>query len=228
VNTPRCLLATALLAMLPATVPALDITWPMTNVVVVDSPHGIPVDAIQSEPAGQPLLLGRPASAGAEKRFRPSLKDEALTFSGPQTSYVAGFWKNFRALTVEVDVTFDSVAKDQTLLRVTGVWEIRLLTGDGPPKLDLIGWRERLKPVAASLEGIKAGKKYVLKARMEADGTMTFESDAAGSATAKLGQPLAKAGTHPELYVGSSNPEKFIRPLQGKISRLRINAEVAP
>ncbi len=64
--------------------------------------------------------------------------------------------------------------------------------------------------------------------RCLADGTMTFESDAAGSATAKLGQPAAKGGTYPELFVGSSNPQKFARPLQGKISRLRINAEETP
>ena len=222
------LLATALLAVSPTTVPALDITWPMTTAVVVDSPQGIPVDAIQSEPAGQPLIFGRPAPEAAVKRFQPSLQDGALVFHGPHTSHVPEFWKNYRAFTVETDVTFDSVDKDQTLLRVTGCWEIRLLAEGVTPKLQFIGFREPLKPVAAVLEGnIEAGQKYALKARMEADGTMSFESDIAGSATATLGRPVADSNIYPELFVGSSNPESFSRPLQGSISRLRINAEEA-
>jgi hypothetical protein len=221
------LLATALLAVSPTTSPALDITWPMTTAVVVDSPQGIPVDAIQSEPAGQPLIFGRPAPEAANKRFQPSLQDGALVFHGPHTSHIPEFWKNYRAFTVETDVTFDSVGEDQTVLRVTGSWEIRLVTEGGAPKLQFIGFREPLKPLAASLDGIEAGKTYTIKARMEADGTMTIESEATGSASVMLGQPVANWNTYPELFIGSSNPENFVRPLQGKISRLRINAEDA-
>jgi hypothetical protein len=221
-------LATALLAVSPTTVPALDITWPMTTAVVVDSPQGIPVDAIQSQPAGQPLIFGRPAPEAAVKRFQPSLQDGALVFRGPHTSHVPEFWKNYRDFTVDVDVTFDSVDQDQTLLRVTGAWEIRLVNQGGVPKLQFIGFRDPLKPAAAVLEGnIEAGTKYALKARMEADGSMTFESDAAGSSFAALGRPIADFGIYPELFVGSSNPERFDRALQGKISRLRITVEEA-
>jgi hypothetical protein len=226
-TTTRILLTTALLGVLPATSPALDITWPMTAAVVVDSPQGIPVDAVQSEPAGQPLIFGRPAPEAAVKRFQPSLQDGALVFRGPHTSYVPEFWKNYRVFNVEIDVTFDSVGTDQTLLRLTGVCEIRLVTEGGSPKLQFIGFREPLKPVAASLDGIEAGKPYTFKARMEADGTMTVESEASGSASATLGRPVADFSTYPDLFVGSSNPENFIRPLQGRISRLRINAEDA-
>jgi hypothetical protein len=228
-TTTRLLLTTALVAVLPATSPALDITWPMTASVVVDGPQGIPTEAVQSEPAGQPLIFGRPAPEAAVKRFQPSLQDGALVFRGPQTSYVPEFWKNYRVFTVEIDVSFDSVGTDQTVLRVTNVWEIRLVTEGGSPKLQFIGFREPLKPVAATLEGnIEAGQKYSLKARMEADGSMSFESDIAGSATATLGRPVADFGTYPELFVGSSNPDKFIRALQGNISRLRISAKDAP
>jgi hypothetical protein len=224
-TTTRLLLTTALVAVLTATSPALDVAWPMTTSVVVDGPEGIPTEAVQSEPAGQPLIFGRPAPEAAVKRFQPSLQDGALVFRGALTSYVPEFWKNYRVFAVEIDVTFDSVGTDQTLLRVTNVWEIRLVTEGGSPKVQFIGFREPLKPVTATLEGIEAGKKYSLKARMEADGSMSFESDTAGSAAATLGRPVADFGTYPELFVGSSNPDKFIRPLQGSISRLRISAE---
>jgi hypothetical protein len=228
-KTTRILLALALVALQPATSPALDVSWPMTASVVVDSPQGIPVEAVQSEPAGQPLILGRPAPQAAVKRFQPAVQDGALFFRGPQTSHVPEFWKNYRGFTVEVDVAFDSVEADQTILRVTGCWEIRLVTEGGAPKLQFIGFREPLKPVAAVLEGsIEAGQKYTLKARMESDGSMSFESDTAGSATATLGRPIADFGTYPELFVGSSNPENFVRPVQGAISRLRLSAEDAP
>lgn len=228
-KTSRILLATALLAVLPTTTPALDVSWPMTASVVVDSPQDIPVEAVQSEPAGQPLILGRPAPEAAVKRFQPSLQDGALVFRGPMTSYVPEFWKNYRDFTVEVDVTFESVGTDQTVLRVTNVWEIRLVTEGGSPKLQFIGFREPLKPVTAALEGsIEAGQKYALKARMESDGSMTLESDSAGSAAATLGRPVADSHGYTELFVGSSNPDKFIRALQGSISRLRISAEEAP
>jgi len=131
--------------------------------------------------------------------------------------------------TVEVDVTFESVEADQTILRVTACWEIRLITEGGAPKLQFIGFREPLKPVAAPLEGsIEAGQKYAVKARMEADGSMSFESDIAGSATATLGRPVADSNVYTELFVGSSNRENFVRPLQGAISRVRITAEDAP
>jgi hypothetical protein len=226
-TTKHLLLATALLAVSPTTSPALDITWPMTTTVLVDSPQGVPVEAIQSEPAGQPLIFGRPAAGAAVNRFQPHLQDGALVFLGPQTSHVPEFWKNYRDFTVEIDVTFDSVEEDQTVLRVTGVWEIRLVNEGGATKLQFIGFREPLKPVAASLDGIEAGKPYTFKARMEADGTMTVESEASGSASATLGRPVADFSTYPDLFVGSSNPENFIRPLQGRISRLRINAEDA-
>ena len=186
------------------------------------------MEAIQSEPAGQPLIFGRPSPEAAVKRFQPSLQDGALVFSGPQTSHVPEFWKNYRDFTVEIDVTFDSVDNDQTLLRVTGCWEVRLLAEGVTPKLQFIGFRDPLKPVAAVLEGnIEAGQKYALKARMEADGTMSFESDIAGSAFAALGRPIADFGIYPELFVGSSNPERFERSLQGTISRLQIKAEEA-
>jgi hypothetical protein len=56
---------------------------------------------------------------------------------------------------------------------------------------------------------------------------MTIESEATGSASATLGRPVADFSVYPDLFVGSSNPENFIRPLQGRISRLRINAEEA-
>ena len=228
-KTTRLLLATALLAVLPTTTRALDITWPMTASVVVDSAQGIPVEAVQSEPAGQPLILGRPAPQAAVKRFQPAVQDGALVFRGPQTSHVPEFWKNYQGFTVEVDLTFESVDADQTILRVTGCWEIRLITEGGAPKLQFIGFREPLKPVAAVLEGrIEAGQKHALKARMEADGSMSFESDIAGSAAATLGRPVADSNVYPELFVGSSNPENFVRPLQGAISRLRISAEDAP
>ena len=224
-RSTRILLVTALVALLPTTTPALDITWPMNASVVVDSAQGIPVEAVQSKPAGQPLILGRPAPEAAVKRFQPVVRDGALVFRGPQTSHVPEFWKNYRAFTVEVDVTFESVDTDQTLLRVTGCWEIRLVTEGGAPKLQFIGMREPLDAVAAKLDGIEAGKKYALKARMETDGTMTLESDTAGSASATLGRPASDFSTYPELFVGSSNPEKFVRALQGSISRLRISAE---
>jgi hypothetical protein len=207
---------------------ALDISWPMTGTVTVDSAQGIPVEAVQSEPAGQPLILGRPAPATAVARFQPSLQDGALVFRGPHTAYVSDFWKNYREFTVEVEVTFDSVDAEQTILRVTNVWELRLVNEGGTPKLKFIGFREPLEPVAATLDGIEAGKKYALKARMETDGTMTLESDAAGAVAATLGRPAADFNTYPELFVGSSNPEKFVRALQGRISRLKFHAEEAP
>jgi hypothetical protein len=223
-KTKNFLLTAALLAVSPTTGPALDITWPMTTAVVVDSPEGLPVDAVQSEPAGQPLILGRPAPQTAVKRFQPSLQDGALVFRGRNTSHVPEFWKNYRDFTVEIDVTFDSVEEDQTLLRVTGCWEIRLINQGGIPKVKFIGLRGPLNPVAATLDGIEAGRKYEFKARMEADGTMTFESEATGSAAAMLGRPVADFKVYPDLFVGSSNPGLFSRPLQGNISSLRINA----
>jgi hypothetical protein len=227
-KSTRLLLAIPLLPALAATALALDISWPLTGTVPLGTPEGFTVEAIQSNPPGQPIVFGRPGPEAGNIRFQPSLQKSALVFRGPQTSYVAKFWKNYRVFSVEIDVTFDSVATDQTLLRVTNVWELRLVTEGGSPKLQFIGFREPLKPVAATLEGIEAGKKYSLKARMEADGKMNFDSDSAGSAQATLGQPAADFSNYPELFVGSSNPDKFARALQGNISRLRISAEDAP
>jgi len=218
----------AIFAMLTPTGMAIDISWPMNSLVVVDSPEGAAVDAIQSEPSGHPLILGRPDPWSGTGRFNPSLQDGALVFLGPQTSYVSGFWKNFHVFTIEVDVTFDSLDQDQTLLRVAGVWEIRLVTEVGEPELQFIAWRDPLKPQAAVLEGIEANKKYAIKARMEADGMMTLESDTGDSATAHLGRPASEFGAFPDLFVGSSNPDRFIRSLQGAIHRLRINTEETP
>jgi hypothetical protein len=224
-KTHYLMIPAAIFAMLTTNGIALDINWPMNSLVVVDDPEGAPVDAIQSEPSGHPLILGRPDPWSGTGRFNPSLQDGALVFLGPQTSYVSGFWKNFQAFTIEVDVTFDAVDQDQTLLRVAGVWEIRLVTETGDPTLQFIGWREPLKPQAAPLAGIEAGRKYALKARMEADGTMTFESDTGESATAYLDKSPGTTDQYPELFVGSSNPDRFVRGFQGAIHRLQISAE---
>jgi hypothetical protein len=222
ITTTRLLLFTALLPALAATSPALDISWPMTGTVTVDSPQGTPVTAIQSVPAGNPLLLGRPAPATAVARFQPSLQSGALEFRAPHTSYVAGFWKNFRAFTVEMDVTFATVATSQTLVRASGCFEVRLVPEGSTGRLDFYGWSSPLPVVAASLGGIQAGKKYTFKARMRADGGMTLESDAGGFASAALGQEVGDFIIYPELYVGSAPPTQFIRPLDGSISRLRF------
>lgn len=224
----RLTIPAAIFAILTTTGMALDISWPMNNLLVVDSPDGAPVDAVQSKPPGNPLILGRPDPESAAVRFKPTLQNGAMVFHGPQTSYVPGFWKNFQVFTIEVDVTFDAVDQDQTLLRVTGAWEIRLATETDVPELLFIGWREPLKPLAASLAGIEAGVKYALTARMEADGTMTLESDNGESATASLGQPVGTFGEYQTLFVGSSNPDRFVRAFQGTIHRLQFRTEVAP
>ena len=99
-KSTRLLLAIPLLPALAATALALDISWPMTATVTVDSPQGVPVDAIQSQPAGQPIVFGRSGPEAGNIRFQPSLQSSALVFRGPQTSYVPKFWKNYRDFTV--------------------------------------------------------------------------------------------------------------------------------
>ncbi len=220
----RILFVGAILTAIPVASQALQVSWQMTNVIVMDGPGGLPVEAIQSNPAGQPLILGRPELASGIKRFQPSLWDGSLVFHGSHTAHVADFWKNFRTFSAEVDVSFDSVNQDQTLLRVAGVWEIRLIGETGLPELQFIGWREPRRPQSVSLFGIEANKKYEIRAHMQMDGTMILELGSGESATTYLGQPPASSGEYPELFVGSSNPERFSRALQGSIHRLQIHA----
>ena len=207
---------------------ALDISWPLTGTVPAETPEGFVVEAIQSEPPGYPLFLGRPAPEAGVKTFQPSLQDGTLLFGPNTTAFAADFWKNFKDFGFEVELKFDSTDADQTVLRVSGSWELRLAANDGNPLLIFIAFRDPLKPVEISLDGIEAGKTYSLKGRVQADGTMTLESSDGQSYTASLGQPPADWENFPELYVGSSNPRRAIRPFFGTISRLQFRAEQAP
>ena len=207
---------------------ALELSWPLTQTVQTETPEGFSVESIQSEPPGHPLFLGRPAPQAGVKGFQPSLRDGALVFGPNTTAFAAEFWKNFRDFGFEVDLKFDTVEIDQTVLRVSGCWELRLAANQGRPALQFIGFREGLQAVDVSLEGIEAGKTYSLQGRMQADGTMTLESSDGESYTASLGQPPSDWVDFPDFYVGSSNPRATLRPFLGTISRLQFRAEEAP
>ncbi len=88
---------------------ALEISWPLTQIITAETPEGAVVDAIQSEPSGYPLFLGRPAEHAGMGGFQPLLQDGALVFGPNTTSYVADFWKNFQEFSFEVELKFDSV-----------------------------------------------------------------------------------------------------------------------
>jgi hypothetical protein len=207
---------------------ALDLSWPLTQATTAETPEGLSVEAIQSDPPGHPLFLGRPAPQAGIKALQPSLRDGALVFGPNTTAFAAGFWKNFKDFGFEVELKFDTVEVDQTVLRVSGSWELRLAANEGRPTLQFIGFREGLKAVDVSLEGIEAGKTYSLQGRMQADGTMTLGSSDGESYTASLGQPPAEWVDFPDFYVGSSNPRAALRPFLGTISRLQFRAEEAP
>lgn len=225
---PLILVASALLGLLTPSALALEISWPLTQTATVETPEGFAVEAIQSEPPGHPLFLGRPAPQAGVKGFQPALRDGALGFGPNTTAFAADFWKNFKDFGFEMDLQFSTVDVDQTVLRVSGSWELRLAANQGKPTLQFIGFREGLKAVDVSLEGIEAGKVYSLKGTTKADGTMTLESADGESYTASLGQPPHDWVDFPEFYVGSSNPRHAIRPFQGTISRLLFRAEEAP
>jgi hypothetical protein len=207
---------------------ALELSWPLTQTTTAETPEGFAVEAIQSEPPGHPLFLGRPAPQAGVIGFQPALQDGALVFGPNTTAFAAEFWKNFKDFGFEVELKFDTVELDQTVLRVSGSWELRLAANEGRPALQFIGFREGLKAVDVSLEGIEAGKTYSLQGRMQADGTMTLESSDGESYTASLGQPPAEWVDFPDFYVGSSNPRAALRPFLGTISRLQFRAEEAP
>ena len=81
-KSTRLLLAIPLLPALAATALALDISWPMTATVTMDGPQGVPVVAIQSQPAGQPIVFGRTGAGAGNIRFQPALQKGALVFRG--------------------------------------------------------------------------------------------------------------------------------------------------
>jgi hypothetical protein len=227
-KTPLLLVGSALLGLLAPSVFALEISWPLTQTTMAETPEGFEVEAIQSEPPGHPLFLGRAAPQAGVKGFQPVLRDGALVFGPNTTAFAADFWKNFQDFGFEVDLKFDTVEVDQTVLKVSGCWELRLMTESGPPELNFIGFREGLRAVHVSLEGIEAGKTYSLQGRMQADGTMTLESSDGESYTVSLGQPPSDWVDFPGFYVGSSNPRATLRPFLGTISRLQFRAEEAP
>lgn len=208
---------------------ALEISWPLTQATMAETPEGFQVEAIESEPPGHPLFLGRAAPQAGVKVHQPSLRDGGLVFGPNTTAFAADFWKNFKDFGFEVELKFDTVEVDQTVLVVSGCWELRLAANAGSPELQLIGYRPSpLKAVAVSLEGIQAGQTYNFKGRMQADGTLTLESSDGESYTAQLGQPPSDWASVPEFYVGSANPRALLRPFQGTISRLLFRAEEIP
>jgi hypothetical protein len=229
-KSTRLLLAIPLLPALAATALALDISWPMTGTVPLGTPEGFTVEAIQSNPPGQPLLLGRPSPNLGDPRFQPLWKKGSLTFGPtPNFAYVANFWKNSKNFTVEVDLQFDSVASAQTVLAVVGSWELRMDDNQGAPTLEWIAYRRKpLKPVAASIPGIEAGKRYTIQAKMKPDGQISLQVDGKSEASATLGEPPADWNVMSSLLVGSAGPEKFRRPLLGSIYRIQISGSPSP
>ena len=209
---------------------ALEISWPLTQTTMAETPEGFQLEAIESEPPGQPLLLGRPSPNLGDPRFQPLWKKGSLTFGPtPNFAYVANFWKNSKNFTVEVDLQFDSVASAQTVLAVVGSWELRMDDNQGAPTLEWIAYRrEPLKPVAASIPGIEAGKRYTIQAKMKPDGQISLQVDGKSEASATLGEPPADWNVMSSLLVGSAGPEKFRRPLLGSIYRIQISGSPSP
>ncbi len=192
----------------------------------VDGPIG-PVPALQSEPAGHPLIFGRSGDAPSPKRFFPVAADGALRFSGKATAYVPEFWKNPSGFTVTVDVEFDDVSTDQTVVLVTNVFDLRLTITNGEPALTLHAMRPPKPAVAARIDGIEAGRLYHVIASVSDTGEVSIHLDDGSTATADLEGSSSPWGAYPDLYVGSANPDKFSRPLRGSIHALSISTGTA-
>jgi hypothetical protein len=207
---------------------AREISWPFNEIITAKTPEGFAVEAIQSEPPGHPLFLGRPAPQAGVKANQPALRDGALVCGPNTTAFAADFWKNFKDFGFEVDLVFDTVDVDQTVLKVSGCWELRLATESGPPALHFIGYREPLRAVSVYLDGIEAGKSYTIKAGMTADGTVTMVTPEGDVLSQSLGQPPSDWVDFQGLFVGSANPRAMMRPFQGTISRLQFHAQELP
>lgn len=216
-----CLMAIVLCK--PSTL-ALEISWPLKELITAETPEGVVVDAIQSEPPGHPLFLGRSTPWSGMPSYQPSLQDGKLVFGPNTTAFAADFWKNFRDFGFEVDLMFDTVDVDQTVLKVSGCWELRLMTESGPPALHFIAYRESSRASSISLDNIEAGKQYRITVGMETDGTMTLETPEGEVFVRSLGQPPSDWSDFQGFYVGSSSPRAKMRPFQGTISRLRFHA----
>ncbi len=195
---------------------------------MAETPEGVVVDAIQSEPPGHPLFLGRPADHAGMRGFQPSLQDGALVFGPNTTAFAADFWKNFKDFGFEVELMFDTVDVDQTVLKVSGCWELRLMTESGPPALHFIAYRQSDRATSIALENVEVGKKYTIKAGMEADGTMTLVTPEGDVLMESLGQSPSDWSDFQGFYVGSSSPRARMRPFQGTIYRLQFQAKEMP
>lgn len=214
-------LAFMLLFTWPAFALASSFQWMPRNEVLVDGSAG-PIPAIQSIPSGTPLLFGRTEAYTRKPRFYPRVEDEGLVFNGLATAYVPAFWTNPEAFAVTVELAFDDISSDQTVILVTGVFDLRLSTTDDEASLEMYGYREASKPASVRIPGIKAGHRYNVRAGVSENGTLFLQHDGARPATTRLGQAPAHWEIYQDLYVGSANPQKFRRPFKGRIYSLSV------
>lgn len=196
--------------------------WSPANEVIVDSPTGGVLPAIQSQPPGKPLLFGRTENYAGNPRFYPLAEEEALKFSGQSSAHVPDFWSNPEAFAFEVVISFADLNSDQTILLVTNVFDLRLSLDSGAPQLRLFAYRQASRPISVFYDDIEPGRNYVIRGGVRGAGELYLRLDERAEQSARLGQPLAEWNVYPDLFVGTANPTGYHRPFKGSLSSLKF------
>lgn len=204
--------------------PAAEISWSPENEVFVDGKDG-PLSAISSKPPGHPLVFGRSGESAGKEKFFPVVEGNGLAFSGFATACVPGLWSNASDFSISLEVKFGRLDVDQTILMVSGVFDLRLSVNDGNASLDFIGVREPAKPLYLRAAGIEMDRVYRIVAAMDSSGEMVLRVDDVEAATGLLERPPSPPVLYPDLYVGSANPESYRRPFTGVIFSLSVDTQ---
>lgn len=173
-------------------------------------------------------MLGLP-EGGFQARFNPSfIRGDSDTpdhyfFNGSNYAHVADFWSDPQSFEGKLHFRPDSMSKPQTILLVTGVFDVRLEPVD-----------EQSAEVVLHVITDR-GLTSVRTGLVNAGEWVTLEFGATGEATAfisigyepRIQQPLAgRIGewqSFSQLFVASANPRRFARPFTGAIASIAIN-----
>jgi hypothetical protein len=202
--------------------------WQARAEVWDDAPHGpVPV-APASDPNQPGLVLGLPGTAFQERyapEFESGQADQAdsYAFDGTAYAHVPDLWSNPAAFEGVIRFRPEDSENSQTLLLVSGVFDLRL-EPEAAGKVSVVFYvLSGGRPTSIRSEPIPCGEWVDVTFGLRTDHTIFLHVGEAAPLEEILPGDLDPWNTYPQLFVGSSNPDRFLRPFTGAISAIRIN-----
>jgi len=169
------------------------------------------------------LVPGRPTDQENQK-FQPVLEDGVWYFQGRSTATLPDAWPNVQQFSAKLDFMMERTDVEQTLLLVTGSWQLRIVPGaEGTELVFYLYEGGKLKQVRIGPVEPRVWNSVEASVSDKGEPVLVLNGKSVSGQVLSAG--LDPYNVYPQVFVGSANPTKYRRPLTGQIKNISITTK---